>query len=97
MNYANVGYGLPEDFDPSYFETRYSDYDHMKSLMSEIMEAMYETGDVGKLEDAFDELCDCFEMRVPARGPVIQKIEKKVEFIEAWKEFNKNYNKRLGE
>jgi len=44
MNYANVGYGLPEDFDPSYFETRYSDYDHMKSLMSEIMEAMYETG-----------------------------------------------------
>ena len=43
-----------------------------RDFLQGIIEALYETGDVYKLEGALDELCCLYDMQLPSKQPKLQ-------------------------
>lgn len=52
------------------------DYDHAKNMLESITNAVYETGDTEQLEDCLEELLACFDIKIPNKKPLLEKLRK---------------------
>ena len=73
------------------------DMDHCKDMLQGIIDAIYKTGDIAKLEDCLDELTHQFEMKIPESDPVLEKkgSVRQDRTLESWLQFNQGYNECL--
>lgn len=49
------------------------DLDSVRDFLTGVIEAVYVTGDVDKLEDCLDEICHQFDLKLPAGQPILKK------------------------
>lgn len=79
-------------------EEELPDIDFAKEMMEGIIEAVYKTGNVAKLEDCLDELVNCFDMELPKEEPVLERIgpsETANELLRAWVTLNDAHNHEI--
>jgi len=62
----------PEDYGYIH-EDDVPDLDHCREMLEGILESIYKTGDIDKLEDCLDELCGAFDIQMIASHPVLTK------------------------
>lgn len=73
------------------------DIEHCKDMLEGILEALYKTGDVAKLEDHLDELVSQFEMSLPKTEPVLtaQSSVRQNRMLAEWLQLNQSYNENI--
>jgi len=57
-------------------ESNMPNLDHARDYMSGVLEALYETGDISRLEDCLDEVCHILEVKYEAKELKVESIEK---------------------
>ncbi len=71
------------------------DLDHAKDMLEGVLEALYVSGDVEKLEDCLDELTGCFELKLPATAPLLEKKGMNLNLLSAFAGYTKQYAEAL--
>lgn len=54
-------------------EDELPDFSRIKDYLTGVVEAVYETGNIDKLEHCLEELCHQFNMKTPFKHPVLWK------------------------
>lgn len=73
------------------------DIDHCKDMLEGIIEAIYTSGSIDKLEDCLDELTHQFAMTIPRSKPVLtaQSSVRSDRMLGEWLQFNQSYNESI--
>lgn len=72
-------------------EDNIPDLQFCSEMLENIIEAIYVTGDVGKLEDSLDELTNQFDLRLPRTDPLLEKKDLNLNLLRAFAGFTKEY------
>lgn len=91
-----VEYSTPKD-NGYLHEDDLPNIDHCKDMLAGILQAIYKTGDIAKLEDCLDELTSQFDMKIPENTPVLEKSGsvRTNRTLDSWVMFNQEYNENL--
>ena len=102
MDYDTWKTTPPWDYDPPtpadygwVHEDDIPDLDHAKDMLEGVLEAIYVTGNIEKLEDCLDELTGCFELKIPATAPLLEKKGMNKNLLQAFAGFTQHYAEAL--
>lgn len=84
-----------EDRDDLYEKPRKFDYEHAREYLQGVIEAIYETGNIGLLQNDLEEVLGCFQMSLPNKEPKLTKKVTNSPTLQEWVTLNTNYLKSI--